>query len=90
MIATAEQVELTARQRDIFNFIKQRISGGLPPTVREIMERLEFTSPNGAMCHLRALAKKGFIKRDNKARSIRLVGDCVCPKCGRDLSGGAK
>ncbi|MFO0925723.1 MAG: transcriptional repressor LexA [Gemmataceae bacterium] len=67
---------LTDRQREIFEFIRETIlNRGYPPTVREIGEAFEIKSPNGVMCHLNALVKKGLIHRvDKSARAIRLAG----------------
>jgi repressor LexA len=68
--------QLTARQREIYDFIKGKIeSRGYGPTVREIGDSFGIKSPNGVMCHLKALEKKGLIKRDPfSARAIQLVG----------------
>ncbi len=55
--------ELTARQREVLEFI--RIFGerhGVPPTVREIGERFGFTA-RAAFDHLRALERKGMLER---------------------------
>src|SRR5438132_2938273 len=67
--------QLTERQREIYDFIKDRIEGrGFGPTVREIGEGFDIKSPNGVMCHLKALEKKGLIKRTGfRARAIQLV-----------------
>src|ERR1051325_596742 len=67
--------QLTDRQREIYEFIRQKIeSRGYGPTVREIGEAFEIKSPNGVMCHLKALEKKGLIKREeHSARAIQLV-----------------
>lgn len=66
---------LTDRQMLVYNYIRNRIANGRPaPTVREICDAFEIRSPNGVICHLRALVRKGWIERDNFiARSIRLV-----------------
>src|SRR5262245_49139481 len=66
---------LTSRQREIYEFIREKIEKrGYPPTVREIGENFEIKSPNGVMCHLNALVKKGLIYRvDKSARAIQLV-----------------
>src|ERR1700731_3720155 len=66
---------LTDRQREIYEFIKDKIeSRGYGPTVREIGEAFEIQSPNGVMCHLNALVKKGLILRKGRsARAIQLV-----------------
>src|SRR6266568_9275388 len=67
--------QLTERQREIYDFIKDRIEGrGFGPTVREIGEGFDIKSPNGVMCHLKALEKKGLIKREGfSARAIQLL-----------------
>jgi repressor LexA len=42
--------------------------------VREIGLEFDIKSPNGVMCHLKALEKKGLIKRElHSARAIQLV-----------------
>jgi repressor LexA len=66
---------LTDRQREIYEFIKDKIeSRGYGPTVREIGEAFGIQSPNGVMCHLNALVKKGLILRQGRsARAIQLV-----------------
>jgi SOS-response transcriptional repressor LexA len=67
---------LTQRQEGIYEYIRGRILAGDPaPTVREIGEAFGIRSPNGVMCHLKALEKKGYIVRDeNLSRAIRLPG----------------
>jgi repressor LexA len=67
--------QLTNRQREVYEFIREQIeSCGYPPTVREIGLKFEIESPNGVMCHLNALVKKGLISRDEKrARAIHLA-----------------
>ena len=67
--------QLTPRQREIYEFIRDKIeSRGYGPTVREIGEAFDIKSPNGVMCHLKALVKKGLINREEKhARAIQLI-----------------
>jgi repressor LexA len=67
--------QLTDRQREIYDFIRDKIeSRGYGPTVREIGLAFDIKSPNGVMCHLKALEKKGLIKRTGfQARAIQLV-----------------
>jgi repressor LexA len=66
---------LTPRQKEIYEFIRQKIdSRGYGPTVREIGKGFDIKSPNGVMCHLKALEKKGLIIRElQSARAIQLV-----------------
>src|SRR5262249_45747662 len=63
------------RQREIYDFIRDKIeSRGYGPTVREIGEAFEIKSPNGVMCHLKALQTKGLIQRKGfSARAIQLL-----------------
>lgn len=67
--------QLTERQREIYEFIRDKIQNrGYGPTVREIGEAFDIKSPNGVMCHLKALEKKGLITREeHAARAIQLV-----------------
>jgi repressor LexA len=67
--------QLTDRQREIYEFIREKIeSRGYGPTVREIGLAFDIASPNGVMCHLHALVKKGLITRgQGLARAIQLV-----------------
>jgi repressor LexA len=67
--------QLTTRQREIYDFIRSKIeSRGYGPTVREIGQAFDIKSPNGVMCHLKALQKKGLILREEfSARAIQLV-----------------
>ena len=71
----ADFSQLTERQKEIYQFIKHKIeSRGYGPTVREIGEGFGIKSPNGVMCHLKALEKKGLITREeHSARAIQLV-----------------
>ncbi len=68
--------QLTSRQQRVYEFIRDKIrSRGYGPTVREIGEEFKIRSPNGVMCHLRALEKKGLIRRQpHKSRAIEIVG----------------
>jgi repressor LexA len=67
--------QLTERQKEIYEFIRTKIeSRGYGPTVREIGLAFDIKSPNGVMCHLKALEKKGLIKREGRsARAIQLI-----------------
>jgi len=49
-------------------------SRGYGPTVREIGDHFDIASPNGVMCHLKALEKKGIITREpGMSRAIQIV-----------------
>lgn len=66
---------LTRRQAAIYRFLGRFVGErGYPPTVREIGEQFAIRSPNGVMCHLRALTKKGYIQHEpGKSRTITLL-----------------
>lgn len=67
---------LTPRQSAILGFIVEKVEHGIPPTVREIGTQFGIKSPNGVMCHLKALEKKGVIERHaHLSRAIRLTND---------------
>lgn len=71
--------QLTTRQRDVYYFIRDKIRNrGYGPTVREIGEKFDISSPNGVMCHLKALEKKGLITREpNMSRAIQLSAEPI-------------
>src|SRR5438105_725849 len=71
----ADFTQLTQRQKEIYEFIRDKIENrGYGPTVREIGLGFAIKSPNGVMCHLKALEKKGLIKREGfSARAIQLL-----------------
>lgn len=59
----SSEPSLTARQRQILQFIMHAIArDGAPPTRAEIAAEFGFKSPNAAEAHLRALARKGMIE----------------------------
>lgn len=66
---------LTKQQQVCYDFIRDCIvSRGYGPTVREIGEYMNIKSPNGVMCHLKALEKKSMIRRAaNRSRAIELT-----------------
>lgn len=84
---------LTARQREIYDFLKDKIvNRGYGPTVREIGAQFGIRSPNGVMCHLKALEKKGLITRESHmSRAIQLTeplrGATSLPLAGQIAAG---
>jgi len=67
---------LTKRQEQTLDFIRSSIrERGYPPTLREIGEHMGIRSTNGVNDHLRALERKGYLRReDMKSRALRVVG----------------
>ena len=71
---------LTARQQTVLDTIREYIRlHGYPPTVREIGDRIGVRSPNGTMCHLKAMEKKRIIRRDPRAARVIVIVDEVSP-----------
>ena len=68
---------LTKRQEQTLAFIRHSIEErGYPPTLREIGEHMGIKSTNGVNDHLRALERKGYLRReDMKSRALKLVED---------------
>jgi repressor LexA len=82
LVTDKKKPNLTSQQQRIFDYIKHYIQhNGYPPAIRDIGNAFDIASPNGVMCHLRALQKKGYIQRDEKnelrggrARAITIPG----------------
>jgi len=66
---------LTKRQEKVLDYITNSITErGYPPTLREIGHHMGIRSTNGVNDHLRALERKGYLKReDMKSRALRPV-----------------
>ena len=85
--------QLTERQREVYDFVRDKIKNrGYGPTVREIGDEFQISSPNGVMCHLKALEKKGLITREpNMSRAIQLSAEPAeergLPLAGRIAAG---
>ena len=65
-------VSLTARQTQMLEYIVEyRQLHGISPSIREIGVALFIASPNGVLCHLTALVRKGKLKhKPGMARSF--------------------
>lgn len=70
-------LDLTKRQREIFDFIRRYAAKtGYPPTVREIGKAVGLHSSSTVHAHLANLEKIGLLKRDpSKPRAIELLID---------------
>lgn len=85
--------QLTDKQRLVYEFIRDKIRHrGYGPTVREIGQHFRIRSPNGVMCHLKALEKKQLITRKpNMSRAIELAAEPIretgLPLAGRIAAG---
>ncbi|TMA95144.1 MAG: transcriptional repressor LexA [Deltaproteobacteria bacterium] len=64
---------LTARQKAIYDFLLKTIrEKGFAPSIPEIGKQFKIASTNGVSDHLKALEKKGYIRRVGK-RAIEVV-----------------
>jgi repressor LexA len=71
--------ELTRRQREILDFIRDSMkSRGVPPTRAEIAAHFGFRSVTAALEHLRLLAKKGALEMiPGMSRGLKLSGEAI-------------
>jgi len=65
--------ELTHRQRQIYDFLVKIIrEKGFAPSIPEIGAKFKIASTNGVSDHLKALERKGYIRRVGK-RAIEVL-----------------
>ncbi len=71
------KVALTAKQQEIYDFLKAEIiKKGYPPSVREICEAVNLRSTSSVHAQLETLEKKGYIRKDaTKPRAIEILDD---------------
>lgn len=67
--------EPTPRQWEVLAAIRRlRAPRDLPPTIRELGAEIGVGTPNGVVCHLRALRRKGWVVREAcRSRTLRLT-----------------
>lgn len=79
------------KQAEILEFMRWHIREyGCSPSIREIGDHFSIKSPNGVMCHLKALVKKGLLKQHGRGMGLSrsfvlLAADGLCPSCGQHL-----
>lgn len=78
MTTTTTLTPLTDRQRDVLRFIAEFIRDrGYSPTTREVCLAFAFQSPNGAVCHLDALRRKGWLSwEEHRTRTMKITEGC--------------
>ncbi len=79
----------TAKQHEVLDFVRQSLEDrGIAPTLEEIAEALGGTSRVTALTHLRALEKKGAIRRRaRESRAIEVLDGSYRPLRGIPLLG---
>lgn len=69
-------MKLTERDKKVYNFIKQRLEEGYPPTVREICAEFGFKSTSTGHKCINVLTEAGLLEKgNNQNRAIRLAGN---------------
>ncbi|MCR5601473.1 MAG: transcriptional repressor LexA [Ruminococcus sp.] len=64
---------LKDKEIEVFNYIKSRLSDGMSPSVREIMDAMGFKSTSTAHRYIETLVREGLIeKTGNLNRTLRL------------------
>lgn len=68
--------DLTARQRRVLEVIRTSVTErGYPPSIREIGDAVGLTSTSSVAHQLRALERKGYLRRDpNRPRAVDVRG----------------
>lgn len=68
--------DLTVRQRKVLDVIRTSVSDrGYPPSIREIGDAVGLTSTSSVAHQLRALERKGYLRRDpNRPRAVDVRG----------------
>ena len=68
--------ELTRRQKEVLDFLKDFVMGrGFPPTLREIASHLGVKGPKGPQKALRILERKGYLRRvPGGSRALEIIG----------------
>lgn len=76
-----DYLDLNPRQIEILKYIKSVLKDkGYTPTVREICDAVHLSSTSTVHFHLKALEKKGYIRRDPlKSRAIEIIGEDTLP-----------
>ena len=82
---------LTSKQKQVLDFILERVhTVGSPPTIREIAQHFDFSSTGSPRVHLKALARKGYLRLNSRvARGIEVLARAIgIPIVGRVKAGG--
>ena len=65
---------LTPKQEAVLKYIeKYQLKNGASPTIREMREHFNVSSDNSILKHLKALEEKGYIKKDDTPRGIKIL-----------------
>ena len=80
--------ELTDRQREILDFVVRWVEEqGFPPTLQEIASKFRLASVNAVRDHLKALERKGYLRRRPGASRSLTLEPAALPPRGRPIVG---
>ena len=71
-----EKTPLTPKQESVYRYLVKQLSGGIPPTVREICQNTGIKSTSTVHAILNVLEEGGYINRDARfSRAIRIENE---------------
>ncbi|PKV80754.1 transcriptional repressor LexA [Nocardia fluminea] len=75
-VTSGSGTDLTVRQRTVLEVIRSSVTErGYPPSIREIGDAVGLTSTSSVAHQLRALERKGYLRRDpNRPRAVNVRG----------------
>jgi repressor LexA len=75
-VTSGSGTDLTVRQRTVLDVIRSSVTErGYPPSIREIGDAVGLTSTSSVAHQLRALERKGYLRRDpNRPRAVNVRG----------------
>ncbi len=80
--------KITIRQKEVFDFLyKYTNRENRPPTLVDIKKHFGFASNQGVVDHLKALERKGYIKRLKRSRGIVILRKDYFPILARVAAG---
>jgi len=66
---------MNEKEKRVFDFVKQRVEDGIPPSIREICSALDIASTSTAARYVNSLVDQGFLEKvDGCNRAIKLAG----------------
>ena len=63
------------KEKRVYEFVKERVEDGIPPSIREICAALDIRSTSTAARYVNALVDEGILEKiDGRNRAIKLAG----------------
>ena len=73
MIAVMPRTPPGETRERVFQYVRERLLAGRPPTIREVQEKFRFSAVETARAHLEALVGEGRLsKREGESRGLEL------------------